>query len=161
MAAAPAGGRDMRYAGFWRRFGAALVDGLVLAAVMTGLGALGLPIYRHREFTAETSGLSVSTSFQVDYNEFGLALGLLLYWLYFAALESSRRQATLGKMALGIKVTDLAGGRIGFGRATGRYFAKYLSAAILMIGFVMAGFTARKQALHDLVAGTLVVDRTP
>ena len=134
----------MRHAGFWRRLGAALIDGLVLAATMAALGALGLPIYRDREL-----------------NALGLAVGLLVYWLYFAGLESSRRQGTLGKLALSIKVTDLAGGRIGFGRASGRYFAKYLSAAILMVGFAMAGFTARKQALHDLVAGTLVVDRTP
>ena len=151
----------MRYAGFWRRLGAALVDFLVLAATMTALGALGLPIYRRREFTADLAGGSISASFHVDYNAFGLAVGLLLYWLYFAGLESSHRQGTLGKLALSIKVTDLAGGRIGFGRATGRYFAKYLSAAILLIGFVMAGFTRRKQALHDLIAGTLVVDRAP
>ena len=151
----------MRFAGFWRRFGAALIDGLVLGVAMTVLGALGVPIYRHREFTAGMAGGSFATSFQVDYNELGMALGALLYWLYFAAFESSRRQATLGKLALAIRVTDLAGGRIGFGRASGRYFAKYLSAAILMIGFAMAGFTARKQALHDLIAGTLVVDRTP
>jgi uncharacterized RDD family membrane protein YckC len=151
----------MRFAGFWRRFGAALIDGLVLGVVMTGLGAFGVPIYRHRDLATDFAGSSFAVSFQVDYNELGMVLGVLLYWLYFASFESSRRQATLGKMALAIRVTDLAGGRIGFGRASGRYFAKYLSAAILMIGFAMAGFTARKQALHDLVAGTLVVDRTP
>jgi uncharacterized RDD family membrane protein YckC len=54
-------------------------------------------------------------------------------------------------------VTDLAGRRISFGRATGRFFAKYISATILMIGFVMAGFTEKKQALHDILAGTLVI----
>jgi uncharacterized RDD family membrane protein YckC len=60
-------------------------------------------------------------------------------------------------MALGIRVTDLDGGRISFGRATGRYFGKILSGLILGIGFLMAAFTERKQALHDLLAGTLVV----
>jgi uncharacterized RDD family membrane protein YckC len=74
-------------------------------------------------------------------------------------MESSARQATLGKMALGIVVTDLDGNRIGFGRATGRYFAKILSALILLIGFIMAAFTQKKQGLHDIIAGTLVVKK--
>jgi uncharacterized RDD family membrane protein YckC len=78
-------------------------------------------------------------------------------WLYYALMESSAKQATVGKMALGIIVTDLEGRGIGFGRATGRYFAKILSALILGIGFLMAAFTERKQGLHDMVASTLVV----
>jgi len=89
----------------------------------------------------------------------GLA-GFAVWWLYYALMESSGRQATLGKMALGIKVVDRQGGRISFARATGRYFAKILSGLILMIGYLMAGFTSRKQALHDMVAGCLVVNRS-
>ena len=77
-------------------------------------------------------------------------------WLYFALLESSSMQGTLGKKALGMIVTDLSGNRIGFGRATGRYFGKILSAIILGIGFIMVAFTERKQGLHDLLANTLV-----
>ena len=84
-------------------------------------------------------------------------ISIAAYWLYYALLESSPSRATLGKMALGIVVTDLQGGRISFGRATGRHFAKYLSSLILMIGYLMAGFTRQKQALHDILAGTLVV----
>ena len=80
----------------------------------------------------------------------------LVSWIYEAALESSPYQATLGKMALGMKVTDLAGNRISFARATGRHFAKYVSGMIFFIGYIMAGFTERKQALHDMIAGTLV-----
>jgi len=80
----------------------------------------------------------------------------LVSWIYEAALESSSYQATLGKMALGLKVTDLAGNRISFARATGRHFAKYVSGMIFFIGYIMAGFTERKQALHDMIAGTLV-----
>ena len=60
-------------------------------------------------------------------------------------------------MALGMKVTDLAGNRISFLRATGRYFAKIISALILFIGFIMVAFTEKKQGLHDMIAGTLVV----
>jgi uncharacterized RDD family membrane protein YckC len=71
-------------------------------------------------------------------------------------MESSSYQATLGKMVCGMKVTDLSGNRISFERATGRHFAKYLSGLILCIGYIMVGFTERKQGLHDLLAGTLV-----
>ena len=80
----------------------------------------------------------------------------LAVWLYEALMTSSSKQGTLGKMAFRMKVTDLNGRRISFGRATGRFFAKILS-GILYIGYIMAGFTERKQALHDMIAGTLVV----
>jgi uncharacterized RDD family membrane protein YckC len=78
-------------------------------------------------------------------------------WLYEAWLLSSDRQATVGKMAVGLKVTDLNGQRISFARATGRFFAKIVSSMTLLIGFIMAAFTERKQALHDMIAGTIVL----
>jgi uncharacterized RDD family membrane protein YckC len=84
-------------------------------------------------------------------------VAVLSFWICFAGLESSRRQATLGKLALGIRVTDLAGRRVDFARASGRHFAKVLSSLCLLVGFVMAAFTRRKQTLHDIVAGCLVV----
>jgi len=84
-------------------------------------------------------------------------LMIVIGWLYYALMESSVRQATLGKMALGLMVTDLNGQKISFDRATGRHFAKIISALILFIGFLMAGFTRRKQALHDMIAGCLVI----
>jgi uncharacterized RDD family membrane protein YckC len=71
---------------------------------------------------------------------------------------SSEWQATVGKRAMSIVVTGVDGSRISFARATGRHFAKYISACILGIGFIMAAFTARKQALHDLIAETLVIN---
>jgi uncharacterized RDD family membrane protein YckC len=77
-------------------------------------------------------------------------------WVYFAGFESSHMQATPGKAALGLKVTDLNGNQIGFGTATGRYFGRILS-GILYIGYIMVAFTERKQGLHDMLAGTLVV----
>jgi uncharacterized RDD family membrane protein YckC len=72
-------------------------------------------------------------------------------------MESSARGATLGKMALGLRVVDLNGDRIGFGRATGRYFGKIVSGLILGIGYFMAAFTQQKQALHDIMAGCLII----
>src|SRR6185503_12528829 len=78
-------------------------------------------------------------------------------WLYQTLMESSKLQATLGKMALGLRVTDLDGNRISWGRANARYFASILSMMTLYIGYIMAAFTQKKQALHDMVAGTLVL----
>lgn len=154
------------YAGFWNRFAAAFLDGLVILVVeivlltvlpATGVMAVILPI-----------------------------LILVMVWLYEALLVSSPRQATLGKMAVGIKVTDLAGERIGFGRATARFFSKligyFVGTILILLGtwliggigallfgligtvvilgsFLMAAFTARRQALHDLVAGCVVVQK--
>lgn len=122
------------YAGFWKRFFAYLIDAILL-------GIIGGILTSQMD---ETASSSVTT---------------IIGWLYFAGMESSSRQATLGKSLLGIYVTDVDGNQISFLRATGRYFAKILSAIILLIGFIMAAFTARKQALHDMIASTLVLDR--
>jgi len=84
---------------------------------------------------------------------------IVISWLYFALMESSRREATFGKMALGIIVNDRKGQRVSFGRATGRHFAKLISGVILVIGFIMAGFTAKKQTLHDMIAECVVVKK--
>jgi uncharacterized RDD family membrane protein YckC len=90
-----------------------------------------------------------------------LVILLVLTWLYFAGLESSAWQATLGKRATRLQVTDRMGRRLSFGRASGRFFAKAISAIPLLIGYLVAAFTPRKQALHDLIAGTVVVRRSP
>ena len=130
------------YAGFWRRVAAVLLDGLILGIVEAPITLLlvGADAYSEPTRMRPTSGLFTAIA-----------------WLYYALMESSPKQATVGKMALGIVVTDLEGRRIGFGRATGRYFAKILSVLILGIGFLMVAFTERKQGLHDLLAKTLVV----
>lgn len=147
------------YAGFWRRFAARLLDGIIVT-VMSALvgcvtggligGVMGAAAAaQNQPLNQKPLNLAVEVTVQV--------ISLIVAWLYYALMESSSKQATLGKMALGIKVTDLEGRRIGFGRATGRYFSQILSALLLCMGFIMAGFTARKQALHDMIAGTLVV----
>ena len=86
-------------------------------------------------------------------------MGILITWIYYAAFESSRHQATLGKMALGLRVTDCYGRPISYGRASARYFGKLLSSLILGLGYLMAAFTERKQALHDIMAGCLVIKK--
>ena len=143
------------YGGFWRRLVAYFIDGILVYIVATGAAAvvgylLGVQ-------------LGVIGRWRGGVRPGADALRFLLVsvisWLYWAGLESSQKQATVGKMALGLKVTDMRGEPISFGRATGRYFGKYLSALILCIGFLMIAWTAKKQALHDLMAGTLVLKR--
>lgn len=85
--------------------------------------------------------------------------GILFFWLYFAALESSLMQATLGKRLAGIVVTDAEGERISFARASVRTFAKFLSALPFFFGFIIGAYTVRNRALHDYVAGTVVLFR--
>ncbi len=87
----------------------------------------------------------------------GMTIGMLASIVYHAGMESSRLQATVGKLLLSVKVTDLQGRRISFLRALGRFAGKFVSGSILCIGFIMAAFTAKRQALHDLIAGTLVM----
>jgi len=128
------------YAGFWRRAAATCIDGcLLLAVLLVASHAIGRP------------GLLLRDDFLPS------LVAALLGLAYAAGFESSRWQATPGKRALGIKVTDLAGRRIGIGRAVLRHVAQLLSAVCLMLGYVMAAFTRRRQCLHDFIAGTLVV----
>ena len=84
---------------------------------------------------------------------------LPIVWVYYAIMESSKYQSTLGKAVLGIKVTDLKGNRISFGRASGRFFAKIISSLTLGVGYIMIAFTEKKQGLHDMIAECLVVKK--
>jgi len=145
------------YGGFWLRVVAYIIDAIVTSVVA---GVLGMMMGAGIGVGMGSAGSTESDIVQAA-EAVGNLLGLLIGWLYFAILESSPWQATLGKKALGLVVTDQLGQRIGFGRATGRYFAKILSALILLIGFIMVAFTERKQGLHDLIAGTFVVRGQP
>lgn len=138
------------YAGFWLRFVAYLIDALLMAAVFFPLGlVLGL--------AAGASGGDENSPQLALANMLGNVLSIAAGWLYHSLLESSSWQGTIGKKVLGLRVTDLDGHRIGFGRATGRYFGTILSGMICFIGFIMVAFTEKQQALHDMLAGTLVV----
>jgi uncharacterized RDD family membrane protein YckC len=138
------------YAGFWRRVAASLIDSVIILMFSCPLGiVLGIAL----AFTGINPDSPEAPAFNLLIN----GMSLLIDWLFYSLFESSSWQATPGKKLLQLKVTDLNGNRIGFGKATGRYFAKILSGLILGIGFIMVAFTEKKQGLHDMMAGTLVV----
>ncbi|MDJ0510352.1 MAG: RDD family protein [Crocosphaera sp.] len=140
----------MNYASFWSRFLAALLDGIIVNIISALAGfvmGLFLGILMGGNFSDGAASV------------LGFIIGIIVSWLYFALSHSSSKQATLGKQALGIVVTDLTGNRLSFGQATARYFSKWLSNLTLLIGYIMAAFTEKNQALHDIIAGTLVVKR--
>jgi uncharacterized RDD family membrane protein YckC len=142
------------YAGFWRRVAAYLIDfvlitiGLFVIFLVIGI-FIGIALLSTGQDNTTNAGLTLAV----------YLIAIVLNWVYFAGLESSSWQATVGKRAMNLLVTDVYGRRISFGRATGRYFAKILSGFTLLIGYLMIAFTPRKQGLHDMVAGTLVVRR--
>jgi len=146
------------YAGFWIRVVAGFLDfmlmfvasfpvKLLLGSIVTAVGVSSeMPVH-------ETLVMRRVAR---------ISAGFLLVFAYRVTMESSVFQATLGKLAVRLKVTDLEGKRISFGRASGRYFAKWLSALALGLGYLMVAFDNQKQGLHDRMAGTLVLyrDRT-
>jgi uncharacterized RDD family membrane protein YckC len=132
------------YVGFWRRFFAILID-TVLLTVVLGVTA------------GVISQVMAPAADQMLAERRAAWLSIIVWWLYYALFESSPWQATPGKMVVGARVSDIAGMRISFLQATGRTFGKILSAIILGIGFIMVAFNPRKQALHDVMAGTLVI----
>ena len=132
---------DIKYGGFWIRVLASLLDSLVLAIVEISLSIFLMQMYH------QTVAISL--------------IMFLIQIAYFTLLESSEYQGTIGKMLVGIKVTDLQGNRISVLNALGRTLAKFLSAIILLIGYLMVAFTEKKQGLHDMLAGTVVVKYKP
>lgn len=152
------------YAGFWIRFGANIIDGIIIG-IPTGILTSIVSFIWFNSSVQETM-------LEPDYEPTGgevlafmggtfimLFLAILISFLYYTLLHSSKWQGTVGKKLLNIKVINLHGERISFGKASGRYFATILSGIIFYIGYIMAGFTEKKQALHDMIAGTLVVKK--
>jgi uncharacterized RDD family membrane protein YckC len=144
------------YAGFWLRTIAYVIDVFLLAFV-SGIFILD-PLMRRAGLSSQNPWVMfTSESRQV------LAINLLMVmvqWCYYALLESSAWQATVGKRLLGLYVTDIDGKRVTFARASGRYFAMIISTLTIGIGYLMAGFTPKKQALHDMIAECLVLKKT-
>ncbi len=154
------------YAGFWLRVAAYLIDSAILTVAFGVVVAICIASFGIRFFR----GFAPGTYDRPPNPLFPAAvLGVILVllpitiaatWLYFALMEASAHQGTLGKIALGLFVTDLQGRRISFGRASGRFFAKIVTGLIpFFIGYIMAGFTEKRQALHDMIASCLVLKK--
>lgn len=138
------------YAGFWYRALALFID-TILSTIIAIILIIPLA-FSLSSSTAWNSAQQLETI-----GSMGNLFGWIVSWLYFTVFESSTWQATPGKKMLGLRATDLNGNKIGFGRANARYWLKILSALILLIGYIMAAFTEKKQALHDMIASTLVL----
>ena len=121
--------KKQRYAGFWLRLAAGIIDLIILAV----------------------AGFILTFIF----GPFIIILDILISWLYFVVLQSSEKRSTFGMRACGIKIHDEQLSRLSFWRLTGRYFATWVSGLILFIGFFMIGFHPRKQGLHDIIARTI------
>ena len=150
------------YAGFWWRFLAHLIDNIILSFVLgifliPVFGVFGISVYSMERSGAQFEDNPAFVGSIIFLYMSVAFISLVVTWLYYAIMESSKMQGTVGKLALRIKVTDYDGNRVSFGRATGRYFGKILSWLILMIGYIMAGFTEKKQALHDILANCYVI----
>jgi hypothetical protein len=135
-------------------------ENLVANYVADKEDAAGLPLMPLSEFRRHFSKKSLWCGPPVSPWAYYMAqlAAIAIWWLYYSLMESSTWQATLGKKALGIVVVDSNGNRLTWGRATGRHFGKIISAIPMSIGFLLAAFTLRKQALHDMMAGTFVVN---
>ena len=153
--ATPIAHDEMHYAGFWLRAMAIGIDILIISSVeLVVLLIWGFAMSRSLAIAGPDIGYVISKQMMT------LAFVPTLFcWLYFAIQESSIRQATLGKRIAGIIVVDMNGQRIGFGKASVRFFARFFSSLIFMLGYFMAAFTKKKQALHDIIAHTLVIRR--
>jgi uncharacterized RDD family membrane protein YckC len=135
-----------------------LLAGIAFAIVfLAGIAAVGIGYFK--DLIRETNNPEdIFTPGLIAIIFLLCAISIVMMWIYYAWMESSSHQGTLGKMALGLIVTDLEGRRINFARASGRYFAKIITGLIpLGIGYMMAGFTEKKQALHDMIASCLVL----
>jgi len=158
---------NSNYAGFWLRFVAVIIDWIIISILQS---VVIMPIFAMLGVGfASTSGFDINSISEED--AIGMAaafmaaasaamtISFVIRTLYFTLMESSKYQATLGKMALGLKVTDMNGNKLDFVKALLRQLGKIISGMIMLIGYIMAGLTEKKQALHDILAGALVVKK--
>ena len=159
--AAPASSLETaRYGGFWIRFVALVIDALLLGVVQMLviapiLGLFGLGTMTQMDPEAGAAAFSAMMGAMGLVQVFSLVIG----FLYFVMMESSKYQGTFGKVALGLKVVDQDGMPLSFGKAALRYVGKMVSGIILGIGYLIAAFNPRKQALHDMIASTFVIKK--
>ncbi|MDR9856619.1 RDD family protein [Paenibacillus sp. VCA1] len=149
------------YAGFWCRWVSSLLDEIAIIIILILMNLFGILInFAFLKYIEITGKYEWAGLFEfIRHLNLPIWRIFLIRYLYYAFMEASKWQATLGKMALGVIVIDQNHQRISFLRATGRFWSKYLSVLTVFIGYMMAGFTKRKQALHDLIAKTYVVNK--
>lgn len=156
-------------AGFWKRLAARLIDMLILSILTIPIVFFYMPtlqpfIASYQEAIAFADVNAMQRALISLTNEMFRGLTpilLLIETLYFSLQEASRYQATLGKRALGIKVVNRNGSRISLLQAVARTLAKYISGFIFCIGYLMAAFTRHKQALHDIITDSFIVNAKP
>jgi uncharacterized RDD family membrane protein YckC len=154
------------YAGFWLRFVAVIIDGIILGIVywiivLPVIGIMGLGMandIQHMDTQDPAQAMSLVGPMMAMMGISQLFF-IVIQTLYYSLMESSNLQASVGKLALGLKVTDMNGAKVDFTKALVRNLCKIISSMILLIGYIMAGFTEKKQALHDMIASTLVVKK--
>ena len=146
----------IEYAGFWKRFSASVIDAVVIVFFTVPILYLINSLASNSYFGGGYG--RYEESFMMSYYAWSFYL-LIIRWAYYAGMECSPFKGTIGKIAVGIYVTDTAGNNITFGQATGRFFGKMISGLTLYIGFMMAGFTDKKQALHDMMSNCLVLTK--
>lgn len=150
------------YAGFWLRFVAYLIDAVLLMIIYTALiviivFASGIATMLRNLPANPTPDMFFRGAVILAILVLGVVTTVIT-WIYYAWMESSHTQGTFGKMALGLIVTDMQYRPISFARASGRFFARFITGLIpLFIGYIMIAFTAKKQALHDMIASCLVL----
>jgi uncharacterized RDD family membrane protein YckC len=159
---------QLKYAGFWLRFAAYIIDQFVIGVagciiaipMIIGIVAFGFNLHEIKnssDFFTQQGLLMVGGI--IGLVMLAIMISIVMKWLYYALMESSKFSGTIGKMAVSIRVVDLEGNRISFGRATGRYFSRIVTSMTFLIGYIIAGFTEKKQALHDLMASCLVIKK--
>ena len=142
------------YAGFWLRAVAYLIDTVIISVALALVGS-----FHASAFIIFPDANATSRATLPQLTPLAILLTIPIVWLYYALFEASSWQATPGKRVLGLYVTDLQGHPITFARATIRHFAKIISSLTFLVGYFLAGFTGKKQALHDMIARCLVLRR--
>ena len=150
----------MQYGTVQQRILAFILDGMILLIVLGVIEAVGLPVFDDIGINEIVVDGATEAQRQIEYSIPGIVVTLALFWGYFVGFEVSKYEATPGKIAMALRVTDMEGRRVGVIRSTVRHFAKVLTIATLSIGFFIAIFTRKRQTLHDLIAGCVVISKT-
>jgi len=155
---------NTNYAGFWMRLVAFIIDAIIIGVLQSFvfvpiLGVLGISIFNSTPDMSDPDQVAGMVATIAAAMGTVWILAMIIQILYFTFMESSKYQATVGKLALGLMVTDVNGAKLDFTKALVRNLCGIISNITMLIGYIIAGFTEKKQALHDIIAGTLVVKK--